>query len=330
MTEEPSPDAAASSGGDWQARLARIARMRQPPQRVRGALLLVAGIAVAVGVVLSIRTLDIGWADLRLAPLLAALLLITPATILLNGAELKVMATIVARADQRLGWRASLRATVVATAANLLPIPGGALVRIAAVRSVGVRTTSATAINLVGAGAWVAAGLLIAAVAGLTVAPWGAVGVAAGLGVAGVVVVLGMIHRLSDEGATWWSTGALFLVEGATAAVHGLRLWLVLLALGVEASIRQGLALGAGAPLAAAAGVFPSGLGLAEALTALIAPIVALPAAAGFAATALGRVVGLLGTAPLALAFGVKDLRRRAQEFEEQADASDPGGPDRP
>jgi hypothetical protein len=330
VTEEPSPDAAASSSGDWQARLARIARMRQPPQRVRGALLVGAGIAVAVGVVLSIRALDIGWADLRLAPLLAALLLITPATILLNGAELKVMATIVGRGDQRLGWRASLRATVVATAANLLPIPGGALVRIAAVRSVGVRTTSATAINLVGAGAWVAAGLLIAAVAGLTVAPWGAVGVAAGLGIAGVIVVLGMIHRLSDEGATWWSTGALFLVEGATAVVHGLRLWLVLLALGVEVSIRQGLALGAGAPLAAAAGVFPSGLGLAEALTAVIAPIVALPAAAGFAATALGRVVGLLGTAPLALAFGVEDLRRRAREFEEQAEASEPEEPDRP
>jgi hypothetical protein len=70
--------------------------------------------------------------------------------------------------------------------------------------------------------------------------------------------------------------------------VHGLRLWLVLLALGVEVSVRQGLALGAAAPLAAAAGVFPSGLGLAEALTAVIAPIVALPAAAGFAATALG------------------------------------------
>jgi hypothetical protein len=296
--------------------------MRQPPPRARGALLLGAGIAVAIGVVLSIRTLDVGWDDLRFAPLLAALVLVTPATILLNGAELKVMARIVARGDQRLGWRAALRATVVATAANLLPIPGGALVRIAAVRSVGVRTTSATAINLAGAGAWVAAGLLIAAIAGVTAAPPGAVVIAAGLGVAGVAVVLAMLHRLSEEGATWWSTGALFLVEAATAVVHGLRLWLVLLALGVEVSVRQGLALGAGAPLAAAAGVFPSGLGLAEALTAVIAPIVALPAAAGFAATALGRIVGLLGTAPIALAFGVEDLRRRAREFEEQAEAA--------
>jgi hypothetical protein len=322
------PPDAAPAGGGWQGRLARIARWRQPPQQVRGALLVIAGVAVAVGMVWSIRTLQIGWADLRLLPLLAALLLITPATILLNGAELKVMTAIVARGDQRLAWRTALRATVVATAANLLPIPGGALVRIAAVRSVGVRTTSATAINLVGAGAWVAAGLLIAAVAGLTVAPWGAVGLAAGLGLAGVAIVLAMLHRLSEDGATWWSTGALFLVEAATAIVHGLRLWLVLLALGVEVSIRQGLALGAGAPLAAAAGVFPSGLGLAEALTAVIAPIVALPAAAGFAATALGRVVGLLGTAPLALAFGVEDLRQRARDLEEQAEAADPS--DRP
>jgi integral membrane sensor domain MASE1 len=47
---------------------------------------------------------------------------------------------------------------------------------------------------------------------------------------------------------------------------------------------------------------------------------VALPAAAGFAATALGRVIGLLVIAPLALVVGARDLRE-ARRLARQATA---------
>jgi hypothetical protein len=308
---------------DWLTRLQRLTRWRQPPEGVRAVLLVVAAVGVTVGVVWSIRTLDIGWTDLRPLPLLLAALLASPATMAANAAELRVMAGVVAR-ERPMPWGTALRATVVATAANLLPIPGGALVRIAAVRAQHASTAAATAINLVGAGAWVAAGLLLAAAAAVRVAPVGAVLVAAATGLVGLVVVTLLVHRLARDGRTLAHTSALVGVEAVTALVHGLRLWLVLLALGLDVTVLQGLALGAAAPLAAAAGVFPSGLGLAEALTAVIAPLVALPAAAGFAATALGRIVGLVVTGIVAVAFGAEDLRRRASRLQAEAEAADP------
>jgi hypothetical protein len=62
---------------------------------------------------------------------------------------------------------------------------------------------------------------------------------------------------------------------------------------------------GTSGPLAAAAGVFPAGLGIAEGLAAAAGSLVAVPAAAAFAAAALNRLVGygVLGLAAIVPAF---------------------------
>lgn len=275
---------------------------------MRGGLLLVAGTAVVAGVVWSLRSLEIGPGDLRPWPLVALVALLSPATVAVNAAELRMMTRAVSPRGAPMPWASALRTVLVATAANLLPLPAGAVVRIQAMRAREVSTGAATSVNLAGAGAWVGAGLAVAALAAVGRAPATAVGAALLVGLAGIGVAAVWVARLARVPAT----GAVLSVLGvevATAVVHGVRLWVVLLALGVETSLPQGLALGAATPLAAAAGVFPAGIGLAEALTALIAPLVALPAAAGFAATAVGRVVGLAVTAPVALAVGARDLR---------------------
>ena len=58
--------------------------------------------------------------------------------------------------------------------------------------------------------------------------------------------------------------------------------------------------------LAAAAGILPGGFGLRELIAAALAPLVGLPASAGFAATAINRVMGIVVLAPItaALALG--------------------------
>jgi hypothetical protein len=212
-----------------------------------------------------------------------------------------------------MGWTTALRTVLVATAANLLPLPAGAVVRIQAMREEGVGGGRATSINVIGAGAWIATGLLVAALAAVGSAPTVAVVLTLGAGLAGVGLAVALVARTATVPTARAST-LLVGIEAVTVVIHGLRLVVVLLALGLDVTVRQGLTLGAATPLAAAAGVFPSGIGLAEALTALIAPLVALPAAAGFAATAFGRVVGLLVIVPLALGIGARDLReaRRA------------------
>lgn len=307
-TGAPDPERDEGPTPAWRRRLQQLARARSPSPRVRGALMLVAGLAVAAGVVWSLATLDIGLADLRPAWVAVLVIAISPATIWANAAELRVMTRIVAPGGRAMGWLAALRTVLVATAANLLPLPAGAVVRIQAMRAEGVTTARATSINVVGAGAWVSAGLLVAGLAALGAAPLGAIGLALAVAAAGLATTVVLTSRLTTIG-TPRAVGQLLAVETATALIHGVRLVVVLLALGIDVSLRQGLVLGAATPLAAAAGIFPSGIGLAEALTAVIAPLVALPAAAGFAATAFGRVVGLLVMVPLALAIGARDIR---------------------
>jgi hypothetical protein len=305
----------------WQRHLARLARLRSPSPRVRALLMVVAGLGVAVGVVWSIDRLEVSLADLRLVPLLALVLVLSPATIWANAAELRIMTRVVSPQGRPMGWALALRTVLVATAANLLPLPAGAVVRIQAMRTEGVGTVQATSVNVVGAGAWIAAGLLVAALAALGAAPPAPVALALAVGLAGFAVAGVLAARLATR-SPGRAAASLLGIETVTAVVHGVRLYVVLLALGLDVTLAQGLALGAATPLAAAAGVFPSGIGLAEALTALIAPLVALPAAAGFAATAIGRVVGLLVIAPLALAVGARDLRDARRVAARQADGA--------
>lgn len=322
-------EAAAGTGRPaWRRALGRLARVRSPSPRVRAVLMLVAGLAVVVGVVWSLDRLEIGLADLRVWPLVALVVVLSPATIWANAAELKIMTRIVSPTGTAMGWATALRTVLVATAANLLPLPAGAVVRIQAMRTQRVGTVAATSINVAGAGAWVAAGLLVAAIAAGGRAPLLPVLLAGLVGLAGLAVAAVWAARLATVPPARAAAGLLG-IEAATAVIHGVRLWVVLLALGVEVSLAQGLTLGAATPLAAAAGVFPSGIGLAEGLTALIAPLVALPAAAGFAATALGRVIGLAVIAPLALAVGASDLREARQLASDAAAGPDGrAGPD--
>lgn len=309
----------------WRRAVGVLQRLRSPSPRVRAALLVLALVVVAVGLTAAVRALDLRAEQLRWGPLVVAALVISPVTLAANAAELRLAVAVVAPRGRSMPWGTAGRTVVAATIANLLPLPAGALLRVEAVRRVGVGVATATGTNLVAAGLWVAAGMGIAGTAALPSRP------AAGLSGIGLALLATTVSILLARriGTPRWGrpTATLAALELATALLHGVRLWLVLVALGVPATLRQVLVLGAAAPLAAAAGVFPSGLGLAEGLTALLAPIAALPAAAGFLATALGRVVGLSATALLALAFGagavrevVADARARAAAEEDPAE----------
>ncbi|GGI05945.1 hypothetical protein [Egicoccus halophilus] len=275
----------------------RVGAARDPSPRTRRVLLSVGLVAFVVMLVVSLRDLEVDAGTLAWGPLALAALVLVPLTILGNAAELRVMAATVA--PGALTWSEAVRAVVLATAANLLPIPGAALVRIQALRTRGASGVAATGINLAGAGAWIGSGLVVAGVALTPLRGPLALGVA-GVGLLGCVVAGLLVRRFALPGRMWRGVLALTAVELAVTVTHGLRLLVVLAALQVELSLPQALVVGLGAPLSAAAGVFPSGIGLAEALAGLLAPVVALPAAVGVAATGVNRIVGLAVTTPLA------------------------------
>ena len=96
---------------------------------------------------------------------------------------------------------------------------------------------------------------------------------------------------------------------GASAA----RLVLILIGLGVDASLDQTLVLAVSSSLAAAAEILPGGFGLRELIAAVLAPLVGLPAAAGFAATTINRVMGIVVQAPITAALALVSPQRLKQ-----------------
>ncbi len=281
---------------------------------MRGVLLVVAAVATVVAVVVAVDRLDVALDDLRAGPLLLAAVVATPLTIALNAAELRATALASGARLAEVSWTRAARTVVLATAANLLPVPAGAALRIQVLHSAGARLTAAAGVQLSAAAVWVGVSLLLAGAVLLPgSATWGVAGLVSGVGLV-VAGLLGVLRTATERPAV--AMGWLLVVEVATAVVQALRLWVVLLGLGIAASLAQSVVIATAAPLAAAAGFFPGGIGLAELLSALVAPLAGLPAAAGLLAVALARVLGLAVTVPVALGLGLRDLVRRPPEVQ--------------
>jgi hypothetical protein len=196
---------------------------------------------------------------------------------------------------------------VLSTAANLLPLPGAAMVRAAALRRLGTSYAKAAGVTIAASGAWLATTALLAGavlVSGGRVAPGAALGV---VGAAGVVVahrVAGAHHLAGGVRLT----ACLVAVEAANVTIGAVRLWLCITGLGLAVDAVQATVLTLASVLASAAGVFPSGLGLREAIASGLGPLVGLPAAVGAAGSALDRLLGLpvvlVAAAGFALAGG--------------------------
>ena len=275
-------------------RLQRVGDWRNVPQRWQTPLLVLSGFVFLGGSVYAYQNLSLDWSNVNIMLLALVLFLGTPATIAVNAAELRAITAI---GGSSMTWLTASRTVVIATAANMLPLPGAAVVRTHALVSHGVALTAAVRVILASALCWVGVAALVAGAA----AAFRAGLFAALMAIFGSVILVASVAALRTTGRL---LARLVWIELLTTLLHAARLWLVLVALTVSVDGGAALVLAAAAPLAATAGVFPSGLGLSEALAAGMAATIGLTAAAGFAATALMRVIGLAGTALVALVLG--------------------------
>lgn len=229
-------------------------------------------------------------------------------TVLLNAGEYRIQARMV---DSRVGAAEALQVTIVGTAANFLPLPGSMVVRTQALAGragyrAAIRTTT------VAGATWlfcttVLAGIALVAIGMPLVGALLLLLGAAGLGACGWLV------RRST--ARWRRVFVdLLAVETATALVGAARLLGILLALGLDVSVGQAVALTLSGVIASATGIFPSGLGIREAVAAGIASAVDLPAAIGFVATAADRIAGLVVLALASVVVLVVQPRTRPSD----------------
>ena len=324
----PETGAEPASAPGWKSRLAalerRLNRRTTSPSARRWLLIisLVAFVAIAVTSYLSLP--DDQTFNWWMAPVL--ILVCTPLTVLANAAEFKVMATFSGRP---FGWIASSRLTLIATAANLLPLPGGIMIRTQALRAEGATYKRALGANAIAGGAWVAVGAVATGALILSYQGFGLIGTGAVLvgllAMATVIYLMRRVHR-HDYLPMF---GALAAVEVITVLVAAVRVFVSFAFLNLQINPAQAVALTTPAILAAAIGIFPAGLGLRELLAGAVALVVDLPVAQSVAATAVDRVFSQIGLAVMSglvlLIGGRKAFNTLPEEPPERLDADAAG-----
>jgi hypothetical protein len=270
---------------------ARLSAVEAPTRRTRVAVLLLAFALFVVVTVVAVQHLPHLPAHDRHPDLFLVAALLSAVGVVANGAEYMLSA---AALGGRVTLRNALRVSVLSTAANLMPIPGAALVKTRALQRRGARLRVAAMLT-VGIGvvwvgvAGVVAGALVANAGGRVL--FGALVGAGGLGVtaAGAGILAAQDTDMPARRLVAWA----IVVEFGSVAAQAVRFWLVLRAIGFDGTLAQGATLGAGAVVASAAGILPGGLGLRELLSSALGPAVGMPAAVATVVAAVERVVTL-------------------------------------
>lgn len=264
-------------------------RVRRPGPRTQR-LLFVVGLVAFVAIVA--WGVD-GYADADLEPDLGWIALAavvgTPVALVLNAIELQVIARGV---DVGLSRREAAIATLYASAANALPIPGSVLVRGWSLTTRGVGLAAVIRVQAVAGVTFVSVALLLTGGLAATNSVTGLV--PAAIGLAGLSVVAATCRG--------YPIGRLALVEACMVGSELGRYALVLAALGVDVTAARSGGLVMANVIATATGVFPAGLGLREVLAGLIATMTDLSSAIAVTASAVDRVATslVLGGAVLA------------------------------
>jgi hypothetical protein len=240
------------------------------------------------GIILAIKAQPDLFREARLLPLAAIGLVAVPLTLLLNALEFMLSARLL---RQQVALGAALEVTVVGSAANLLPIPGATLVRLAALKTGGALLGSTLAVTAVVAALSLALNLAYSGVWALAISrsPAAAAVMLAG-GVAALAGAAFVSVRLFGRSS---SIPGLIGVRLALIALDAARTWLAFIAIGDAAGFGQVSVITLSTALAAVLAVVPAGLGLREGIAALMAPLVGLGAASAFLATSLSRIIGL-------------------------------------
>ncbi len=279
------PTSSASTPGA----LLRAARAASKRPAVR-ALLLAGGlslfVALAVGSFRSLPPIDspAWWA--------AAILVLatTPLTLALNTAEFRLIAS---TAGSSFRWEAALSTTVVASLANLLPLPGAAAVRMTALVRRGASLRVAGEANVLAAALWLGVTADLAAVGLLasgSVDPWIAVLV---LGI-GCATTGGALWRVRSLAGARTAT-RLLLIEVSTVLVSAVRVWLGYQVVRQTIGAGEAVAISSGTVLSALVGFVPGGLGVRELLAGGLAAMIGQRSTDAIAATVVDRLAAQIG-----------------------------------
>ncbi|WP_336980191.1 hypothetical protein [Altererythrobacter fulvus] len=273
--------------------------LRKPVWRF--AALALAVLIFAGGAWWSFSGLAISPSDLRPGPLAILALLMIP-SLLYGGLGLVLLA-------RSSGFSMPLgKATVIgayAYLAEMLPLPGGAIVRAGALVKEGAGVKRSSALVILTAILWVSLGML-----GAGIALWHQ-----GLQLALPLLLAGLAFVLAITTWLWASAGPALAIQTllhrmAGIALIAVRLQFAFAALHAPAALSAMFPFVLASLLGSASSIAPAGLGISESLAALVATTVEFSPGTAFLAVGIDRLFSLLACACTAL---IPHLRLRAR-----------------
>jgi hypothetical protein len=257
-----------------------LARWRRPVLLAAMVLFLAGSVWSFVGLGLSLDELD----------LTALIVLLIPMGLVMIVYSAVALCLLARTAGVRLGMGQAMRATAQAQLAEALPIPGGAIVRAATLVNAGASAKTSAGLVVSTALLWIA---LAAVAAGFILLPLsvGWLLVAAG----GGIVAASLIHLNRLGGA---ANAVLTLLHRTIGlALAAVRLWLSFAVVKAAIPLVDTFPYVLAAITGSASSLVPGGLGVSEALGALMAQAIHASPAAAFLALAINRATQFLGTA---------------------------------
>jgi uncharacterized membrane protein YbhN (UPF0104 family) len=274
--------------------------------RVRRAVLLTAALGLAAGIVVSVRAQPGIFNDLHLVPILLVTVIAIPATVFLNAYEFLLSARLIGR---HIALRSALETTIVASVANMLPLPGGSIVRVAALKAAGADLKHGISTVVLVTLIWLGVAF---AYSGIWVIVLGEMLVGVLFAIGGMVFLAASFATILRLVKQWQVPAQLFATKLVIVVMDAVRNLLCLWALGADSNFAQASTLAVSGVLGSAVSIVPAGLGLREGVAAAMAPLVGLAASSAFLAMSLSRILGLATTTPVAafLAWRVMHARR--------------------
>jgi len=286
--------------------VSRARALKQRASRWRFPITLFAGSAFIFGVFISYRSLSISVEDINIFSLSLIFFIYSPIRLILSAFNLQVTAKVL---ERRISLISGVSVSAFATVAEILPIPGGAIVRGGALMNAGAKAresawiVTATAILTLSMAA--ALGALSLAVSGYEVG-YAAV-------VAGTAVTVLSLRSIWRRGG-WRVAVELVLLRLIQLVLSMVRMVAAFSAVGAPIDFRNAALFVVSAALGTSAAIVPSGLGVSEAIGAALATLVNISPAAAFLALAVNRIIGLVSSALIALLLVSKRTDKAVHE----------------
>lgn len=271
---------------------------------IRKVALVLAVLLFLGGLVWSLYVFPFDLYKLKLFPALAVILVGVPITILLNAWEFLLSVHYNSRRAD-LGF--AIKVSVISTAANMLPLPGGTIARVSALSSLGVKVSKGITVNLLIAMLWVGLALVYS---GAWMFAHADDLYAASFVAAGAIVTVPAFFFLGRNSGSWSLAFKLVATKTALLVVDSARLLLCFLSLGISADFAQSSALSLSGVVGSAVSVVPAGLGVREATASALSSLVGLSLSAGFLVTALNRMLGLVTVLPIATVLSRREMNQ--------------------